>query len=98
MTRRWPAETHLKVHRQCGGMVRWVEAFDIAGVGMTGECLECGRENVPVEEILPFGLPDGMDCCEAYDQADIEDLRAFEWPLEPEVWDDKQAEFRELIA
>lgn len=97
MNTRWPKTTHLKIHQHCGGMVRWVEAYDDPHVGFTGQCLECGEEGIVVEDILPFELPDGMTCCEAYNQADLEDLRSFLWEPNPDNYDAKQQEFRELI-
>jgi len=97
MTTRWSAQTHLKIHQNCGGLVRWVEAYDQPGVGFTGECVTCHTDGIPVERILPFELPDGMACVEAYNALDIEDLRGFEWDPEEHSYKEKQAEFRKLI-
>lgn len=70
-----------KIHENCGGIVRWVEAIDQPGVGWTGECLACGEEHIVVEEMLPIR---GLDTETAF-EASREDLRELEWD-ENDTW------------
>jgi len=95
---RWESSTHMKIHVGCGGLVRWVEAYDQPGVGYTGECLGCSCDRVPVESILPFEIPDDEACVELYGRVEAHDLREFEWDPEEHEYDGRQAAFRELIA
>lgn len=52
MTGPWPPGT-VKIHQNCGGLVRWVEAVCTPGVGHYGHCLECDHEEIVVEQIIP---------------------------------------------
>jgi hypothetical protein len=42
----------VKIHQNCGGLVRWVEKYDDPHVGWTGQCTHCGREAIVEERIV----------------------------------------------
>lgn len=46
----------VKIHEDCGGLVRWVEAVNTPGVGYVGECLECRRDRLSIEDIIPLKM------------------------------------------
>lgn len=75
----WESNTHLKIHEGCGGLVRWVEAYDDPHTGFTGECLECGEQRIVVERIIPIEVPPGEIGIELFNRSDIGDLRALTW-------------------
>ena len=54
MSNLWNEPAYIKIHEGCGGRIRWVEAIDTPGVGYTGECTECLKENVVTEDIIPI--------------------------------------------
>ncbi|MFC4553518.1 MULTISPECIES: hypothetical protein [Halorussus] len=41
-----------KIHEGCGGLCRFVEAWDSPGVGWTAECLSCGTEGIVEEHVV----------------------------------------------
>lgn len=47
-------EDCLKIHENCGGLVRWVEAVHDPHVGYYGNCLACGLDDIVVEQIIPI--------------------------------------------
>lgn len=96
MTPRWPATTHLKIHEHCGGMVRWVEAYDRPGVGFTGECLECGREGIVVESIIPIRCDSDETAVDLYNEVPIETLRDLEWDDDDE-WNHNQKRLQQKV-
>ncbi|AAM88760.1 hypothetical protein PhiCh1p87 [Natrialba phage PhiCh1] len=63
-----------KIHEDCGGVVRWVEAVDTPGVGYQGECLGCGETEIVVEAIIPIEDLGPSDVLEL-NPADLDDLR-----------------------
>lgn len=70
-----------KIHEDCGGVIRWVEAVKTPGVGWTGECLQCGEENIDIEDMLPVR---GLEVEDAF-AAPVEDLRELRWD-EQDTW------------
>lgn len=52
MSQMW--DGHVKIHEGCGGVCRWVEAVLRPGVGYHGECLACGADELPVEQMMPL--------------------------------------------
>ena len=79
MTDQWLSNAVMKVHESCGGLVRWVEAYDDPGVGFVGECLECGEDRIVVERIIPVNVPKGHTSIEVHNEHEIETLRELEW-------------------
>jgi len=43
----------VKLHANCGGICRWVEAVETPGVGWFGECRHCGQSGLPKEAMVP---------------------------------------------
>lgn len=41
-----------KIHERCGGLCRFVEAWNQRGVGWTCECLFCDTEGIPEERVV----------------------------------------------
>ena len=41
-----------KIHEGCGGLCRFVEAWNRPGVGWTCECLFCETSNIPEEHVV----------------------------------------------
>ncbi|AGN33801.1 hypothetical protein HALG_00013 [Halorubrum virus CGphi46] len=66
---------YAKIHEGCGGVVRWVEAVDVPGVGWQGECLHCGDTRLPLEAIMPIR---GLDVDDALD-APRDALAELQW-------------------
>lgn len=90
----------MKIHATCGGLVRWYEAVTEPGVGHYGECLECGADELAVEEIIPLELPDGVrqaEEAEYWNQFDLEDLALLEWDDRVD-WQTNQHRFREALS
>jgi len=79
MSPKWESSSVAKIHENCGGLVRWVEAYDDPHIGYTGECLECGREGIVVEAIIPVECPDGAIATDVFNEADLATLRDLEW-------------------
>ena len=74
-----------KIHENCGGIVRWVEAVTDPTTGWTGECLHCGEDRIVVEQMLPIrGLP-----IEDALEASREDLAELQWDDEV-TWNHNQ--------
>ncbi|TKX54679.1 hypothetical protein EXE43_20525 [Halorubrum sp. SS5] len=71
----------VKIHENCGGIVRWIEAIDRPGVGWTGKCTHCGERNIVVERMIPVR---GLDHSEAF-QLSTDQLRQLEWD-ESDTW------------
>lgn len=74
-----------KIHAECGGLVRWVEAYNRPGVGWVGECLDCGTTNIVEEHIVFVTDPAVPD--EIGDAADLVDepkdvLAELEYPMD----------------
>ena len=74
-----------KIHDGCGGLVRFVEAWNRPAVGWTGECLHCGSENIPEEHVVFVtdpAVPEEIgDVTELVDE-DVSDLSALEYPMD----------------
>ncbi len=68
MSQQW--DGHVKIHEGCGGVCRWVEAVLRPGVGYHGECLACGADELPVEQMIP--MPKEMSVTEATATPDLE--------------------------
>lgn len=75
----------VKIHENCGGVCRWVEAVERRGVGWTGECIVCGEENIPCEQMIPLRAFDHEEIL----QVDPGDLRDLEWDKGTD-WDANQ--------
>jgi hypothetical protein len=70
----------VKIHENCGGVVRWVEAIHTPGVGYYGECVGCGETEIVVEDVIPIEevdhrevrlvAPDELESLEWDDSAD----------------------------
>lgn len=78
MSVQWPHTTHAKIHENCGGFVRWVEAHAQPGVGFVGDCLACSQTRAVVERIIPIeALPDqtGAQLVADVDREVLADLR-----------------------
>lgn len=94
---KWESNAFAKIHEGCGGLVRWVEAFDDPHVGYTGECLECGDERVVIEDIIPIRCPDGKIATDVVNAADIGTLRDLSWDADAD-WDENQERLQQVIA
>lgn len=53
----------VKIHENCGGVIRWVEALDMPGVGYTGDCIHCPAEHIVVERMIPVERFDVNEVC-----------------------------------
>lgn len=98
MTNRWP--NCVKIHENCGGIVRWVEAIMTPGVGYQGECVECGEGELVVEEILPVELPDDVRSAhqhEFWGAYRLKNWRDMEWDAEAS-WEENQQQFKERLG
>ena len=93
MTNQWLSKTVMKIHEGCGGLIRWVEAYDDPHTGFTGDCLECSSDKIPVERMIPVELPRQMIATDLHNQLDIEDLRDLEWN-EDATFDENQEQIR----
>lgn len=94
---KWESNSYAKIHETCGGLVRWVEAYDNPHVGYTGECLECGQERVVTEDIIPIRVDSGETVIDVVNEADIETLRELEWD-ETLEWYDNQKQLARVLG
>lgn len=87
----------VKIHENCGGIVRWVEAIDQPGVGWTGDCTHCTADAIPVERIIPIR---GLEHRDAL-QLSVDELRELEWD-DDDTWNHNQkrlgSEVEELVG
>jgi|GEM_PF-5544296 len=95
MSNRW--DGCIKLHENCGGLVRWVEAVHTPGVGYFGECIGCGESDLVVEEIVPVEVPDGERIAEFKERAGGIGRDAVSWDDESD-WDANQERLQEQIA
>lgn len=97
MTNRWPPGT-VKIHENCGGLVRWVEAIKTPGVGYHGECLRCHDDRIVVEDILPLLVEqDDVYPTDIRDQNDHDTLAALQWDDDAD-WDENQERFQQEVS
>lgn len=97
MSDRWPPGT-VKIHENCGGLVRWVEAVQTPGVGYHGDCLECDAEELVIEDILPLLTPGpNVHDVDVVNETDRETLADLKWADDLD-WEANQARFREEVA
>lgn len=82
-----------KIHEDCGGIVRWVEAVHKPGVGWTGECLYCEEQGIVVEDMLPIRGLDVEDAAEV----DLQTRRELEWD-ESDTWRHNQKRLAEEVS
>lgn len=75
----WESNAYAKIHEGCGGLVRWVEAYDDPHTGYTGQCLECGREGIVIEDIIAIPCDAGEIATDVVNDVDIETLRSLRW-------------------
>lgn len=94
---RWESYEFAKIHECCGGLVRWVEAWQTPGVHYTGECIECGEENIVMEDIIPVRLSPEQHVTEFMNKHDHEDLRQLEWD-EDDRWNLNQRRIAEELG
>ena len=89
----WPERTHLKIHEGCGGRVDWVPHPSPA-IGFTGDCNACRSGRLPIEEIIPVELPDGVTADELHQEMDTDAIKAWEWS-DDLFYEDGQEEIRD---
>lgn len=94
---KWESNAYAKIHECCGGLVRWVEAYDNPHVGYTGQCVECGEEGVVVEDIIPVRCPEGKIATDVYNSAELEELRGLAWDDDAD-WEENQERLQSVIA
>lgn len=97
MSRTWPKFTHVKLHENCGGLVRWVEALNKPGVQYTGQCLFCDRDGIPMERILPIEFGDDHELRDAVLAMDREDRADLRWNDDAD-WATNQERLVEAVA
>lgn len=97
MSNRWQSNEFAKIHEDCGGLVRWVEAYDDPFTGYNGECLECGEDRIVVEDIIPIRCDPDEIGMEMINDVEIETLRELEWD-EDDEWSHNQERLRRAIA
>jgi len=76
----------VKIHENCGGVCRWVEAIDRRGVDYTGECTACGKTNIPVGGMIPIEFASRV---EVLNVAPCETLELLEWS-DDDTWEQNQ--------
>lgn len=86
----------MKIHEQCGGLVRWVEAVETPGVGWAGHCLRCDTEGIVVEHIVPIQTESGEHPHEIVNSADLDTLADLEWDDNAD-WDANQTRLRQEV-
>jgi len=83
----------VKIHEDCGGVCRWIEAVTRPAVGYTGQCIRCGEENIPVERMIPV---ESLDHEEAF-TTDPSILSELAWD-EGKDWETNQARIDTVLA
>lgn len=96
MTMTWPKTSFEKVHENCGGLVRWVEALDRPAVHFTGECQHCGEENIVQERIIPIEVRDDREYRNLIRGMPESERAELEWDDDAE-WRDNQKRFAQQI-
>jgi len=89
MTLTWPKTTHVKIHENCGGLVRWVEALDRPAVNFTGKCQHCGEENIVRERIIPIEVRGDDEYRDQIREMPASERVELEWNDDAE-WQDNQ--------
>lgn len=98
MSNTWPKTSFVKVHEGCGGIVRWVEALDKPAVHYTGECRQCGREDLTREEILPIRIAESYEeARKKIRQMTVEERAKLEWD-EDDEWKHNQQRLTEEVG
>ena len=93
---KWESNSVAKIHETCGGLVRWVEAYDDPHVGYTGECLECGKSGIVVEDIIPIELDGGEIAPDLINRVRLQKRRGLRWD-EDLSWEVNQERLAEKI-
>jgi len=83
----------VKIHEGCGGVCRWVEAVDRRGVGYTGECLHCGGQDLPTEQMIPL---EPYTHEQVLRVAPCDALASLKWD-ESGDWDANQHRLRQIV-
>jgi hypothetical protein len=96
VSNRWPPGT-MKVHENCGGLIRWVEAVETPAVGYVGHCLRCNAENIVVEDMIPIQTEPGEHPHEIVNQAGADSLADLEWD-DDASWDENQSRLRNKVV
>lgn len=87
----------LKIHEGCGGLVYWVEAVQVPGVGYTGKCMDCTVDRIPVEQMIPVNVVDFEDePVEIASKVSSEKLEDLSWDQDSS-WDENQERIQNYI-
>lgn len=79
MSQTWPKYSHEKLHENCGGRVRWVEALDTPGVHYTGHCLHCDRDGIPMERIIAIEFGKDLELRNAIREMPLDERADLSW-------------------
>lgn len=85
-------EDCTKIHLNCGGLCRWVEAVQRPAVGYHGECLHCNTNRLPVEQMIPLRDTQPQD----FDEISKEILAELEWDHSSN-WENNQERLTEKV-
>lgn len=84
-----------KIHENCGGLVKWVEAIDTPGVGYFGQCERCQEEQIVVERIIPIETGQS-ELGKLLNQGDYESVESLRWE-DDESWDKNQQRLKQEL-
>lgn len=89
-----PSANYVKLHKDCGGTVKWVENIRKKGEGYYGKCLLCECE-LPEEDIIKIERdrlqePHVIEWERSYDKFDLE------WNYD-QSWEENQERLAEEI-
>jgi len=84
-----------KIHENCGGLIKWVEAIHTPGVGYFGKCERCTEDGILVERIIPIetAQPELGVLIENGDHESIAELR---WE-DKDSWEENQERLKQEI-
>lgn len=98
----WETPPWIKIHENCGGIVRWVEAIDQPGVQWTGDCQQCLADGgVVLEEIIALFDDSDLDTAttlrDRVEAIPAEDLAELEWDDDAHVQENRRRLKDEII-
>lgn len=97
----WETPPWIKIHENCGGIVRWVEAIDTPGVQWTGDCRRCRRDGgIVLEEIIAIFDDQGLEATTLRDRVQAipaEQLADLSWDDDESVDENRERIRREII-
>lgn len=97
----WETPPWIKIHENCGGIVRWVEAIDQPGVQWTGDCRRCTQDGIVIEQIIALFDDSDLEATttlrDRVESISAEDLADLEWDDDADIQENRRRLKDEVI-